>query len=336
MLAFHWQRTARMWLNVLILIVGFVLLIYSADRFVIGTSAIARNLGIPPMIIGLTIVGIGTSAPEILVSGLAAWQGNPGLAVGNAVGSNIANIGLVLGATALLMPVSVHSGLLKRELPLVLATSVASYFLILDGTLSRLDGSLLMLGLFLFLIWLVRSAKNNRSLDPLTDEFDQEIPKGVSTKKATWLFLLGLIGLLISSRMLVWAAVNIATALGVSDLLIGLTIVAIGTSLPELAASIASVLKKEDDLAVGNIIGSNMFNLLAVFSLPGLIAPGPMERDVLVRDFPAMLIITLVLFLMVCLTARAPRINRASGGLLLLLFGAYMVKLYLDTTGTAV
>lgn len=323
-----------MLVNSLALAIGFVLLILSADRFVIGTSALARNLGISPMIIGLTIVGLGTSAPEILVSGLAAWQGNPGLAVGNAVGSNIANIGLVLGVTALLMPVSVHSNLLKRELPLLLAVSTGSYLLIIDGELGRLDGALLVLGLFAFLAWLVHGAMRQRNTDPLSSEFDQEIPKDISTKKATTLFLIGLIGLLISSRILVWAAVNIATELGVSDLLIGLTIVALGTSLPELAASIASVMKKEDDLAIGNIIGSNMFNLLAVFCLPGLIHPGPLDGTVLTRDFPAMLILTLALFFLAFLTARKPRITRSGGALLLLLFLGYMGKLYVDTVGS--
>ena len=324
-----------MLLNAFALLAGFALLILSADRFVIGTSAIARNLGISPLIIGLTIVGLGTSAPEILVSGLAAWQGNPGLAVGNAIGSNIANIGLVLGVTAVIMPISVHSNLLKREMPLLLATSTASFLLILDGNLGQLDGTLLVLGLAGFLFWLVHGALQNRTADPLTQEFDLEIPSDLSTRKAVILFLIGLTGLLISSRLLVWAAVNIATALGVSDLIIGLTIVALGTSLPELAASIASVLKKEDDLAIGNIIGSNMFNLLAVFCLPGLIRPGPLDSTVLTRDFPAMLILTLVLFFLAYSTRRDPRITRPSGCILLMLFVGYMVKLYLDTVTAA-
>ena len=322
-----------MLLNTLALLGGFVVLIFSADRFVTGTSAIARNLGVSPMVIGLTIVGLGTSAPEILVSGLASWQGNPGLAVGNAIGSNIANIGLVLGTTALLMPISVHSNLLKREMPLLMAVSIASFLLIVDGDLSRLDGTLLIIGLAGFLFWLIRGALQNRQSDPLTQEFEQEIPSDLPTKTAVILFALGLIGLLVSSRLLVWAAVNIATALGVSDLIIGLTIIALGTSLPELAASIASLIKKEDDLAIGNIIGSNVYNLLAVFCLPGLIRPGPLESTVISRDFPAMLILTLVLFFIAYSMGKTPRISRSGGAILLMLFVGYMVKLYLDTVG---
>ncbi len=252
------------------LIAGFFFLIFSADFFVKGTSAIARNLGVPPLIIGLTIVGLGTSAPEMLVAGMASIQGNTGLATGNAIGSNIANIGLVLGATALTAPILLQSSLLKREFPILMAISMASYLLVIDGHLSRLDGLVLITGLGIFLYWLLRSAQQTKkqSKDILATEFEEEIPTNLSTKVASFYAISGLVTLIASSKLLVWAAVNIAIFFGVSDLVIGLTIIAIGTSLPELAASIMSVIKKEPDLAVGNIIGSNAFNLLAVLCLP--------------------------------------------------------------------
>ena len=311
-----------MWIYFVALLAGLGVLVYSADLFVTGTAAIARNLGVPPLLIGLTIVGLGTSVPEILVSGIASWQGNTGLAVGNALGSNIANIGLILGGTALISPLAFHSRILKRELPVLMVTSVLCFVLALDG-LMLLDGVLMLSGLVLFMLWLVRTAVKNRNHDPLGDEIEHELPQRLSTSKA-WIFaVLGLLGLLISSKMLVWAAVNIAEAFGVSDLVIGLTVVALGTSLPELAASIASVLKKEDDLAVGNVIGSNMYNLLAVYSLPGLIAPGMLAENVIRRDFPVMLAFTLALFVLGYGVSKVGSINRLEGFVLVSSFSAY-------------
>jgi cation:H+ antiporter len=317
------------------LLTGFFFLIFAADFFVKGTSAIARNFGISPLIIGLTIVGLGTSAPEMLVAGIASFQGNTGLATGNAVGSNIANIGLVLGATALVTPIIIQSSLLKRELPILLAISIASYLLIIDGDLSRTDGLILISGLIAFMYWLLRSAKQDKkqNADPLASEFDDEIPTDISNKSAILFAASGLIGLIASSKLLVWAATNIAVIFGVSDLVIGLTIVAIGTSLPELAASIVSVLKKEPDLAVGNIIGSNAFNLLAVLCLPGLIQPGPVDNLLVTRDFPVMLGITLCLLLFSYSFNGEPKINRFKGGIFMLFFVSYLGKVYLDTLG---
>lgn len=314
-----------MLLNVAALIVGLIVLVVAADKFIVGTVAIARKFGISPLLIGLTIVGLGTSAPEILVSAIASWQGNTGLAVGNALGSNIANIGLILGFTALISPLTFNSTLLKRELPILMAVSLICYFMVFDG-LGVVDGILMLLMLFVFLVWLIRSAKKDSQKsdlnDPLEEEVIAEMPEDVSEGKAWLLFVFGLIGLLASSRLLVWAAVNIAESFGVSDLVIGLTIVALGTSLPELAASITSVLKKEDDLAVGNIIGSNMYNLLAVFSLPGLIAPGPVDETVVSRDFPVLLALTAALFILGYGLTKSGRINRLEGvGLLLAYFG---------------
>ncbi len=318
------------------LVAGFFFLIFSADFFVKGTSAIARNLGVPPLIIGLTIVGLGTSAPEMLVAGMASIQGNTGLATGNAIGSNIANIGLVLGATALTAPILLRSSLLKREFPILMAISMASYLLVIDGHLSRLDGLVLITGLGIFLYWLLRSAQQTKkqSKDILATEFEEEIPTNLSTKVASFYAISGLVTLIASSKLLVWAAVNIAIFFGVSDLVIGLTIIAIGTSLPELAASIMSVIKKEPDLAVGNIIGSNAFNLLAVLCLPGLLYPNSVDTQLVTRDFPIMLGFTLLLFFFSYSFNGEPKINRFKGGLFVLFFAAYLSKVYLDTLGT--
>ena len=320
-----------MFLNFVALLVGLVVLVVAADKFIIGTVSIAKKFGISPLLIGLTIVGLGTSAPEILVSAISSWQGNAGLAVGNALGSNIANIGLILGATALISPLAFKSALLRRELPILMAVSLACFALSLDG-LTQLDGVIMLVMLFSFLFWLIRSAKQNQKKntisDPLEQELLDEMPEEVSEKKAWLLFVAGLIGLLASSRLLVWAAVNIAESFGVSDLVIGLTIVALGTSLPELAASISSVLKNEDDLAVGNIIGSNMYNLLAVYSLPGLIAPGPLADTVIYRDFPVLLGFTAVLFIVSYGIKKSGLITRWKGSLLLLGYFSYQWVIY--------
>ena len=320
-------RTNFMWVNFIALLAGIAVLVYSADRFVTGTVSIARNLGISPLLIGLTIVGLGTSAPEILVSAIASWNGNTGLAIGNALGSNIANIGLILGCTTLIAPIAFHSRMLRRELPILMLTSIGCYFLTFDG-LGRIDGLLMLAGLVLFLWWLVTTARRERNKDPFKDEVEDELPEELPVHTAWWYFALGLIGLLVSSRLLVWAAVNIAESFGVSDLVIGLTIVALGTSLPELAASITSVLKKEDDLAVGNVIGSNMYNLLAVFSLPGIIAPGEVAVSVIERDFPVMLAFTGVLFILGYGLNKAGNINRWEGLGLLTGYIAYQWVIY--------
>jgi cation:H+ antiporter len=280
--------------NVAAIVAGFVLLIWGAERFINGAAAIARHLGVSPLLIGLTIVGLGTSAPEILVSFMAAWQGNAGMAIGNAIGSNIANIGLILGVTALVVPLSVKSRILRREYPIMLGVTLLAALLMLDGHLGIADGLILLSGLLL-----VRFARQDRAdTDALANEFDQEITEGMSLTRSAGLFTIGLLALLLGSRALVWGAVNIATALGVSDLVIGLTIVAIGTSLPELAASIAGAMKNEADLAIGNVLGSNLYNLLAVLSLPGLIAPGAIDSDVVQRDLPIMLLLTGAIFFM--------------------------------------
>ena len=314
-------------LSVLAVIFGFIVLIWGAERFVHGAAATARNFGISPLIIGLTVVGIGTSAPEILISIIAAYDGNPSLAVGNALGSNITNIALVLGITALTVPLVVKSDTLKREYPVMFLIMILSFLLCLDGDLSRFDGIVLLSGLVLMILWMVKLGLRKHETDPMETEYENEIPY-LTTGKALFWLALGMILLFVSSRTLVWGSVNIAHALNISDLVIGLTIVAIGTSLPELAASVISALKGEPDIALGNIIGSNMFNLLAVLGLPGLIAPHILDTDVITRDFPVMIGFSIVLFIMAYGFKKSGRINRIEGALLLTGYFAYMTVLY--------
>ncbi len=309
---------------------GFILLTWSADRFVTGASGIAYNLRVSPLIIGLTIVSLGTSAPEILVSVIAAMQGNAGLAIGNAIGSNIINTGLILGITAVILPLSVHSSIIKRELPVMLLVMVGALLLMIDGTLGRIDGTVLLTGMILMLIWMVHVGRRSQltGADPISGEFADEIPTTLSMDRAViWLVVGGLV-LIGSSRMLVWGAVSIAHSVGVSDLVIGLTIVALGTSLPELAASVMSAFKKEHDIALGNIIGSNIFNILAVLGLPGLIDPGPIDTAVLTRDYPFMLGLCVMLFVMAYGLLAPGRINRLEGVILVAAFCGYQTLLY--------
>ncbi len=313
-------------LSVMAIIIGFGLLVWGAERFVHGAAALAKNFGVPPLIIGLTVVGIGTSAPEILISIVAAYQGNPALAVGNALGSNITNIALVLGITAIVMPLTVKSETLRREYPIMFIVMLLALMLVMDNHLGRIDGVILIAGLFAMLYWMILQGKKQKR-DPMEKEFEQEIPK-ISTQKALLWLTIGLILLIVSSRGLVWGSVNIAKAAGISDLVIGLTIVAIGTSLPELAASIVSALKNEHDMAIGNIIGSNMFNLLVVFGIPGLMSPHIIDSAILVRDFPFMIGLSIALFIMAYGFKGEGRINRYEGSLLLCGYVAYMTVLY--------
>lgn len=318
-----------MWMELLAIAAGFALLTWSADRFVAGASALAYNLNISPLVIGLTIVSLGTSAPEILVSAVASLQGNGGLAIGNALGSNITNIGLVMGVTALIVPLSIHSRIVRRELPLLIGVMVLALLLLLDGTLGRLDGVILLSGMVLMLLWMTRvGIREKTSHDPMIDEFTDEVPTDMSMRTAGLWTAAGALLLLASSKILVWGAVSIAHNMGVSDLVIGLTIVALGTSLPELAACVMSALKNEPDIAIGNVVGSNIFNLLAVLALPGLINPIAVSNEVLTRDYPVMMCLTLA-FLVMAYGFRGPgRISRIEGALLVLAFVGYQTLLY--------
>ena len=320
-----------MWTELLAIAGGFILLTWSADRFVVGASAMAYNLKVSPLIIGLTIVGLGTSAPEMLVSAFASWQGNSGLAVGNALGSNIINTGLILGITAMIIPLNVHSSILKRELPILLLVMVVALLLLMDGTLGRLDGALLLTGMAVMLIWMIRLGRTSQtSEDPMSAEFADEIPTTLSMGRAVFWLIVGGLVLLGSSRLLVWGAVSIAQEIGVSDLVIGLTIVALGTSMPELAATVMSAIKNEHDIALGNVIGSNIFNLLVVLGLPGLINPATIDTEVLARDYPVMIGLTVALFVMAYGFRGPGRINRIEGTVLVLAFCAYQTLLYFN------
>jgi cation:H+ antiporter len=320
---------STLWPSFIAIASGFALLVWGADRFVVGASATARNLGVSPLIIGLTIVGFGTSAPEMLVSAIAAAAGNPNMGIGNAIGSNITNIGLVLGITALVTPLAVHSGTLKREFPVLFLIMLLTLLLLLDSEMGRLDGFILLLGLGTMVYWMVQlGLREQRGGDPMESEFTDEIPAHMPMKTALLWLIVGMAILLGSSRLLVWGSVNVAQWFGISDLIIGLTIVAIGTSLPELAASVMSALKGEHDIAIGNVLGSNMFNLLAVLGMPGVIMPSLTPPELLSRDYPAMFGLTLALFIMGYGFRRPGRITRAEGGLLLAGYLLYMGLLY--------
>lgn len=306
------------------IVVGLALLVWGADRFVVGAAATAHNLGVSHLLIGLTVVGFGTSAPEILVSINAATSGSPTLAIGNALGSNISNIALILGFTALVTPLRIRSQTLHREMPVLLAVTLLTLLPFLDNHFGRAEGFALLGGLGLMLYWLVRVELLSRAGDPIVAELEAEIRSDLSMRAALGLTMAGFVVLLISSRMLVWGAVDVASRLGVSDLVIGLTIVAIGTSLPELAASVAAARKNEHDLAIGNVIGSNMWNLLAVLGVAGAIAPTSFEREVLTRDFLVMIGLTIALFAMAYNIEGEGNIKRSEGAALLLSFIAYM------------
>lgn len=315
-------------LAIFFVVVGLVLLIWSADRFVFGASSVARTAGISPMIIGLTIVAMGSSAPEMLVSASAAWQGRLDTSVGNALGSNITNILLVIGAAALLKPIAVTSLTLKREYPLLLLCSALGYYFISDDSLTRTEGILLLIAFFGFLAVLVYWGKQAKPDDPLVAEINDEVPEAVPLVRAMFWVVVGLILLLASSQLLVHGAVTIAKYAGMSDLVIGLTIIAIGTSLPELAASVIGILKGEDDLALGNIIGSNIFNILAVLGLGAVIGPGMLDPMAAGRDGLIMLGATIVMLLMSVRLTKVQRINRVEGALLLSGFVGYQYLLF--------
>jgi len=320
-----------MLLAVAAIVVGVALLIWGADRFVEGAASVAKNLRVPPMVIGLTIVSLGTSLPEMIVSAMAALDGNRDLGIGNVLGSNIANIGLVLGVTAMIIPLTVTSMTLRREMPVLFMVTLLAFTLMADGVLSLGDGIILAVALVLLLTWITMLGLRDRH-DPLVAEFTESIPDQMSMGLSLMWFVIGLVLLIASSRMVVWGAVEIAHYLGVSDLVIGLTIVAIGTSLPELVASLVSALKGEADMAIGNVIGSNMFNLLAVLAMPALIHPGAFASDALMRDFPIMIGFTVAVFAVSFgLKKQGGIINRFEGGLLTAGFGGYLVLLYMQS-----
>jgi len=320
----------------LALLAGFALLVWSADKFIDGAAGTAKHFGMPSLLIGILIVGFGTSAPEILVSTIAALDGNPDLALGNALGSNIINTGLILGVTAFIAPLYVHSKITRRELPLLLIIGFVLGLFLMDRSLQRWEGFLLLAGFFGLIGWSIFHAVKNRD-DQLADEYSQELEdKTMSLSQSVIWLILGLVIMVLSSRLLVWGAVNIAMMIGISELIIGLTIVAFGTSLPELAASIIAARKGEHDIALGNVVGSNMFNLLAVVGIAASIAPVPyIAKEVLLRDWMAMMILFSLLLLMAFgIGGRPARINRFEGCILMLVFttyNAYLVQAVLTS-----
>jgi cation:H+ antiporter len=303
----------------------------SADQFVIGSVATAKNLNISPMVIGLTIVALGTSAPEIFVAAASSLRGEPELAVGNAVGSNIANMGMVMGITALMVPLPFKRDVLRHDLPIMTLVTICAGFVLFDNDIDIWDGLLLLGALALFL---VRIAFDSKLSDPEAileiAELD-EIPT-MGLGKALGLLILSLLFLLLSAELLVFAVIKISTAMGVSELFIGLTVIAVGTSLPELVVSVTSALKGETDLAIGNIVGSNIFNMLAVLSIPGFLAPTLLDEEILLRDYAVMAGMTIAVLIFAYGISRA-RVSRIEGGLLLLAWLSYMVWLYNTALG---
>ncbi|WP_072670391.1 calcium/sodium antiporter [Vibrio injensis] len=312
-----------------LLIVGLILLVWSADKLVFGAAAIARNIGISPLVIGMTILAMGSSAPEMMVSATAALDGKTDTAVGNVLGSNIANIALILGITALIKPLSISSMVLRRELPLMVGVTLLSGLLLWNSYLGFYEGILLFALFAVFILAMLHiSRKEQQNGDALLSECESEIPTDVSNKKAIIWIIIGLILLPFAASMLVDNSVIIAKYFGMSDLVIGLTIIAVGTSLPELAASLAGVLKGEDDMAVGNIIGSNVFNILAVMGIPGILNPSILSDSVMGRDFWVMLAVSLLLVIMALGKSRS--INRLEGAVLFIIFLAYQGYLLMN------
>ncbi|XAW89320.1 calcium/sodium antiporter [Vibrio sp. CDRSL-10 TSBA] len=313
------------------LIVGLILLVWSADKLVFGSAALARNVGISPLVIGMTILAMGSSAPEMMVSATAALEGKTDTAVGNVLGSNIANIALILGITALIKPLSISSTVIRRELPLMIGVTLLAGALLWDNQLGFYEGVLLFVLFALFILAMLKiSRSEQKNGDALLEEHESEIPQGVSNLKAGMWVVIGLILLPIAAGMLVDNSVVIAKYFGMSDLVIGLTIIAIGTSLPELAASLAGVLKGEDDMAVGNIIGSNVFNILAVMGLPGILNPSVLSEHAMGRDFWVMLAVSVLLVLMALGKSRS--VNRIEGAILFVAFLAYQIYLFMNMT----
>ena len=309
--------------NILEIVGGLILLIWGADRFVLGAAAAARNLGVAPLLIGLTIVGAATSAPEVLVSVIAASRNEPGLAIGNAIGSNIVNIGLVLGSVAILRPIQLRSATLRREMPALLAVSLLTVSLFLDSRLSRVDGLVMISGLVIVMVWLVRLGMRSAPTDPIKQEYEAEIPVDVGMGRAVLWLVVGLAMLLVGAQLLVDGASGLARQLGVSEVVIGILLVAFGTSLPELAVSLVSALKGEYGLAIGNIVGSNIFNMLAVVGIAAVISPATLEPEVLSLHVFVMVAFTLVLFAMTYDYDGKSELSRIEGVALLAAFLAY-------------
>ena len=327
-----------MWLAVITVLIGLAILVWSADMFIDGATTLANSLGVPSFLIGVVILGLGTSAPEMVVSVLAALEGSPELALGNAYGSNIMNIALVLGTTALISPIIIHKSIVKRDLPLLLVITILAAWQLRDGQLSQSDGTILLLGLAAVLIFQIvinlrSSRQEDKKIASKNNEHNEEHSENKDRQSAGIFrglasLIIGMSILILSSRAIVWGAVELATFWGLSELIIGLTVVAVGTSLPELVASLSAARKGEHDMALGNIIGSNIFNTLGVVGLAALIAPISADPIILTRDVLAMALLTLLLVVL-CVFAYIKKrsFGRTSGAILLLFFIGYSILL---------
>lgn len=319
-----------LWISLQFLL-GCGLLAWGADRFIRSSAVIADALKLPPIVAGMLIVGFGTSFPEIVVSAIAAFHGSAGIAIGNAIGSNIANIGLVLGIAALITPLTVHFRFLKIEMPVLMVITLIVGALLLTGSLSRLDGAVLVLLLVMYLYWMFFVVPKNKSFErEMKQEFKEEMPApAMSIKLALFWWVVGLVLLFISSEFIVSGATAIAKLLQISDFLIGITIVALGTSLPELATTVTSAIKGQHDVAVGNVIGSNVFNLLAVLAMPALIAPSSLPSSLLYRDYPFMTGLIALLWLLIFLTRKQSTLGRLCGVVFLLGYVGFVALMVL-------
>lgn len=327
-----------MWLAVIAVLIGLAILVWSADIFIDGATTLANSLGVPSFLIGVVILGLGTSASEMVVSVLAALEGSPELALGNAYGSNIMNIALVLGTTALISPIIIHKSIVKRDLPLLLVITLLAAWQLRDGQLSQSDGTILLLGLAAVLIFQIvmnlrSSRQEDKKIASKNNEHNEEHSENKDRQSAGIFrglasLIIGMSILILSSRAIVWGAVELATFWGLSELIIGLTVVAVGTSLPELVASLSAARKGEHDMALGNIIGSNIFNTLGVVGLAALIAPIRADPIILTRDVLAMALLTLLLVVL-CVFAYIKKrsFGRTSGAILLLFFIGYSILL---------
>jgi cation:H+ antiporter len=307
------------------ILIGLLLLFWGADRLVVGAGATARNLGVPPILIGLIIVGFATSAPEMLISAVASMGNAPALAVGNALGSNIANLGLVLGTAIMICPIAVQSETLRREFPAVLAATMLTLLLFLDNQLSRLDAVVLFVALGILTVWIIVVGSRASISDPIRAEPEAESWEDIPARKATFWLVIGLVTLLGGAELMVNGGIDVARRIGVSELVVGVTVVAVGTSLPELAVAIAGSLKGESDLVLGNVLGSNIFNVLAVIGIAGAIQPHDFDDGVLTLHFALMSILTLGVFLLAYNRRTRVQLTRSSGGVLLATFLIYQV-----------
>jgi cation:H+ antiporter len=325
-------------LTIVSLVIGVVFLVLGAELLVKGAATIASKLGIAPVIIGLTVVAFGTSAPELAVSVSAAVGGNADVAFGNVVGSNIGNILLILGASAVVGGLAVQQRIIRFDIPLLIVVSVLALVLSLDNNIGRIDGIVLFAGVVAYVGWLIREARGERS--DIAAEYAESVEslEGAAVERPLWfnvtLVVAGLAVLVVGSQLLVNAATDIAESAGVSDLVIGLTVVAIGTSLPELATSIMAAIRGQRDIAVGNVIGSNLFNLMSVLGITSIVSSGGIGvSDVSLRlDFPVMLAATIVL---VPIVWSGFQIKRWEGFVLIAFYAAYVAYLVLDASDSS-